>query len=98
MVPRHHSRLDGGQTQQAVANAIGWSREAVRNYANLQKIDEDAWAVVGTAFQSIVPDTGKDDVPSSGTTVPNPFTEGLLRNILDLLPDQQLDLARFAAC
>ena len=77
-----------------MANGLGWSREAVKNYAALQRIDADAWEVVGTAFQQIVPDEENDSVPSNGTTVPNPFTEGLLRNILDLSPDQQLDLVR----
>lgn len=91
------SRLGEGQTQQAVADAIGWSREAVKNYAALQKIDAVAWTVVGTAFQQIVPDDESDYVPANGTSVPNPFTEGLLRNILDLEPAQQLDLCRTLA-
>lgn len=84
-------RLDAKQTQQAVADAIGWSREAVKNYASLKRIDSDAWAVVGTAFQYFVPDDENNVVPVNGTTVPSPFTEGLLRNILDLEPSQQVE-------
>lgn len=88
-------RLADGQTQQAVADSIGWSREAVKNYAALQKIDSEAWAVVGTSFLNIVPDDEIECVPSNGTGVPKtPFSENLLRNILDLEPAQQLDLCQ----
>ena len=80
-------RLADNQTQQSVADAIGWSLEAVKNYAALQKIDADAWAVVSTAFHQNVQDDENDAVPAI-------FTEVLLRNILDLEPSQQLDLCK----
>ena len=63
----------------------GWSREAVKNYKSLQKIDSEAWEIIGTGFKNIVPDDESDDVPESGTGVPkSSFSENLLRNILDL--------------
>jgi hypothetical protein len=69
--------LGTGQTQQAVADELGWSREKVKVYASLQDIDERAWQIVGTTVRDsgVVQENG--DVPQSGTTVP--FTEGLLR-------------------
>jgi len=85
-------RLDAGETQQAVAGALGWSREAVRNYAGLGKIAPEAWQIIGTALRSGDMAHTQDDVPDVGTTVP--FTEGLLRSILSLQPAQQIDLVR----
>ncbi|MGB5832683.1 MAG: hypothetical protein WBG92_11925 [Thiohalocapsa sp.] len=77
-------RLDAGQTQQAVADGIGWSREAAKNSAALRKIDIAAWAIVGTTFTDIVPNEEEWNVPGNGTGVPgSPFSENLLRNILD---------------
>lgn len=82
-------------TQDEAAKAMGWSREAVKNYAALQKIDNEAWKVIGTAFQKNVPAEDDADVPVNGTTVPaSPFTEGLLRNILCLRRKQQRELCR----
>jgi DNA modification methylase len=89
MVWRKHA---AGATQQVIAEEMGWSREAVRNYAGLAKIDRRAWSVIGTAFQSGAAAQEEDAVPSVGTTVP--FTEGLLRNILFLTAAQQLDLVQ----
>ena len=67
-------KLAAGATQQAIADEFGWSREAVRNYAGLAKIDRRAWSVIGTAFQSGAAAQEEDAVPSVGTTVP--FTAG----------------------
>lgn len=77
---------------------MGWSREAVKNYKALNKIDADAWTVAGTAFGETVPADDDDAVPTNGTTVPKtPFTERLLREILDLSPDQQKRLCKWLA-
>lgn len=84
-------RLGEGQTQQVVADAIGWSRTAVANYAALKAIDSEAWKIV-TASQENVTTAEDDGVTVNVTSVT--FTEGLLRNILDLTPDQQLDLCK----
>ncbi|MBK1725373.1 hypothetical protein CKO23_25075, partial [Thiocystis violacea] len=88
-------RLDGGQTQQAVADGIGWSRTAVANYASLKAIDSEAWKIVTTYQQAVTND--EDDVVTSNVTTVTPFTERLLREILDLQPGQQLDLCRLLA-
>lgn len=88
------ARLAAGQTQQAVADGIGWSRAQVSQYAMLQKIDGEAWRVVATGFSVSVADDHDDDVATIATSVATPFSEGLLRNILDLRPAQQLDLCR----
>lgn len=85
------NRLNDGQTQQAVADGIGWSRTSVANYAALQSIDPDAWKIV-TASQGIVTSAEDDAVTEIVTGVT--FTEGLLRNILDLTADQQLELCK----
>ena len=85
-------------TQEQAAKAMGWSREAVKNYKALNKIDADAWAVVGTGFQYVVPVDEDEGVPANGTGVPkSPFSENLLRNILDLSPDQQKRLCEMLA-
>lgn len=77
-------------TQEETAKAMGWSREAVKNYKALQKIDSEAWAVIGTGFQNVVPVDEDEGVPANGTGVPKtPFSENLLRNILDLSAEQQ---------
>lgn len=89
-------KLTESFTQEQAAKAMGgWSREAVKNYKSLQKIDAEAWGIIGTGFKNIVPDSESDDVPDSGTGVPkSSFSENLLRNILDLQPDQQIDLCK----
>ena len=77
---------------------MGWSREAVKNYKSLNKIDKEAWEIIGTGFKNIVPDDESDDVPESGTGVPKSyFSENLLRNILDLDPGQQVELCGYLA-
>ncbi len=84
--------LDMGRTQVELGEILGWTREKVKNYAALRKIESQAWQVIGTTFEKDVSITDEEDVPKNGTTVPT-FTEGLLRSILDLTPDQQLTLA-----
>jgi DNA modification methylase len=83
-------RLAEGATQQAVADGLGWSREAVRNYAALGKVAPEAWKIVGTTIRErgSAPEDGA--VPDAGTTVP--ITERLLRDILALRPAQQVEL------
>jgi len=80
---------------------MGWNtRVDVSRYKALRVLkDADVWDEV------IVPtfsDIGTDDKDDDGTAiVPNGtrsvFTEGLLRNILDLDPGQQLELCGYLA-
>lgn len=89
---KNRAMLAEGKTQQQVADEIGWSRVAVKNYVALKNICESAWMVIGTVFQKNVPNTVDDNVPKAGTTVP--MTENLLRNITNLQPDQQHELVK----
>jgi hypothetical protein len=70
----HGRDQQAGSGAQAIAEEMGWSREAARNYAGLAKIDRRAWSVIGTAFRSGAAAQEEDAVPSVGTTVP--FTAG----------------------
>jgi DNA modification methylase/ParB-like chromosome segregation protein Spo0J len=82
-------------TQEQTAKAMGWSRAQVSQYAMLDKISDEAWEVIATTFQNIVADNEPDAVAEIATGVAtSPFTENLLRNILDLKPDQQLELCK----
>ena len=85
-------RLDAGDTQQAVAESLGWSRGRASQFAMLKDIAPDAWAVVATTIRSGGLLQQSDDVAQDATTVA--FTEGLLRAILPLQPAQQIDLIR----
>jgi hypothetical protein len=38
--------LGEDKTQQQVADELGWSREKIAQYAQLQKIDDRAWSIV----------------------------------------------------
>lgn len=77
--------------QAEIGNVLGWSREKVKNYAALRKIEPKAWEIIGTAFEENFVVREIEAVPQNGTTVP-PFAEGLLRQILSLDPIQQLEL------
>ena len=77
------------QTQQEVADDLGWSRSMVAQYSRLGKIYDEAWL--------IVTDKVKADVLQSSSAVTEvvtgvTFTEGLLRDIVALTDEQQLDL------
>ena len=81
-----------GATQQAIAEEMGWSRSAVADYAALRKIVPEAWGVVATSGRpEMSPSEGvATDVVATATS----FSERLLREILQLTPDQQLDLVQ----
>jgi len=85
------NRTKEGYTQQEIAEKMmGCSRERVKDYAALQKIDTRAWDVIGATCSKVAPDSENGTAPSNGATAP--FTEGLLRSILSLTPEQQLEL------
>jgi hypothetical protein len=85
-------RLEGGMTQQALADEYRWSQSAIKNHANLRKVDKNAWQIISTSLSQ----NGqvRDDGDVLAISTPVPFTENLLRNITDLNPEQQLDLVR----
>ncbi len=74
---------------------LGWSRDKVAKYDALKAICTDAWQSIVTTFESSVTSHDENVVTMDVTTVT--FTEGLLRSILDLNPDQQLDLVQSLA-
>ena len=85
-------RLASGETQQQVADSLGWSREAVKDYASLRKIAPEAWAAVGATVrdQGLVRQSAT--APENGAVAP--FTENLLRSVTQLRPEQQLELVK----
>jgi hypothetical protein len=85
-------RLCEHHPQAKVGKALGWSREAVRDYLALHKIDIEAWKIIGATFYA-APVKGKKHVaPDDGAMAPSPFSERLLRDIVHLIPAQQRDL------
>lgn len=85
-------RLDAGDTQQAVADALGWSRGQISNYAALSGIAQEAWQIIATTIRSDSPPRQDCGVADVATGVA--FSENLLRSILPLRPDQQVELVR----
>lgn len=89
---------EAGHTQAEAGRAMGWSRSKVRDFANLNQIDQDAWEIIGATFLDFAPTEENDDAPGFGAVAPNSvFTEGLLRNILDLCRSDQVSLCRLLA-
>lgn len=82
----------GGATQQAVADELGWSKQQAHQYANLQKLSEDAWRVVSTTVRETGGQPTSGEVDGKSTAVD--FSERLLREIVPLLPAQQLELVQ----
>src|SRR2546427_423488 len=114
----HGWRLCAEYTQAQVGEALGWSRETVKDYIALDTLDKDAWTVISATFAPRAMDHDDDAAPDVGAGAPHenkesttrgakkchqrhilaalkvesPFTENLLRHILDLTPAQQLEL------
>lgn len=82
-------KLNGGMTQHAAADEIGWSRDNVAKYAALRGICLEAWMIVTKSVRSGTSD-GERAVTANVTD--GTFSENLLRSILPLPPEQQLDL------
>jgi site-specific DNA-methyltransferase (adenine-specific)/modification methylase len=79
------------KNQDEIANMLGWHVSKVKKYSALSQIYKEAWDIIVPTFEDSIivsPDEdGTEKVPN-GTI----FAEGLLRNILDLTPQQQLEL------
>ncbi len=81
--PSHH---DGRRSHRA------WSRSAIANYFAPQTISTDVWDIIVTTFvEGSVPrpDDGVTEIVTAVT-----FTENLLRSIVNLNGDQQLELVQ----
>lgn len=68
----------------------GWSREAVKNYKSLQKIDEDAWEIITGTMDSVIQQDDDAVIDDITGVIKAKFSENLLRNILDLDAGQQV--------
>jgi len=76
----------------------GWKQQRIAQYKALKKISEDAWEIITTSFSDfVVSDDDSDVVSDTTTVVKQKFTEGLLREILDLDAGQQLELCGYLA-
>jgi hypothetical protein len=86
-------------TQEQTAKAMGgWKQQRIAQYKALKKISEDAWEIITTSFSdSVVSDDDSDVVSDTTTVVKQKFTEGLLREILDLDAGQQVELCGYLA-
>ncbi len=75
-----------GKTQQEIAEILGWSRDLVARYHALNRLSDDTWqVVVVTIKQELVTNHTEDTVTNHVTPVTkSPFTEGLLRHIVNL--------------
>jgi site-specific DNA-methyltransferase (adenine-specific) len=83
-------------TQAEIALMLGWSRDKVAKYAALNGISQPAWNVIVTTFERAASQPGDGVVTSDVTGVT--FTENLLRDLLPLAPDQQLELVQSLSC
>lgn len=84
------ARVAEGYKQQEIAEMLGWGRTQVANYSLLRNICADAWGIIVTAFERIVTGDQKEDVTQNSHDVT--FTETLLRSILPLTSEQQIEL------
>ena len=71
---------------------MGWGVDKVHNYKKLNKICGKAWELITTTFDNMVVKEENEMVGDKTTTVV--FSERLLREILSLLPDQQIELVQ----
>lgn len=84
--------VDEGYTQEKIAEEVlQWGREKVAKYVMLRGIKPEVWQLIVPTFENLGTgednDTGTKNVPT-GTL----FSEGLLRSILSLTLEQQLEL------
>jgi len=75
--------LSDKHTQESIGGIMGWGRGKVSQYAMLSSIATEVWEVVASNTIGAVAEI------ATNVAI---FNEGLLRQILDLTPDQQLEL------
>mgnify|MGYP003444591233 FL=1 len=77
-----------------MADELGWSTNIVIRHSHLGKICKEAWDAVLADHLPTFQTVGKNDNETVGkSNLPTGnFTEGLLRDIIHLTPDQQLEL------
>ncbi len=80
------------KTQQEIAEILEWSRGQVSNYIALKAICPKAWNIIATTLDKELHSLKTGSAATNATTVA--FTENLMRNIVSLDPDQQLELVK----
>lgn len=83
------------RTQIKVATMLGWNKDSVQDYATLRKIDSQAWEIVTANFEN--GSGGEENSVAASKTATAVFSENLLRSILDLTPEQQIELVQALA-
>ena len=85
-------KLKEGMTQQQVADELGWGFDRVNRLAKLQEINSEAWEMVSPTRTKM----GESDIGKAGESFSptGEFTERLLRDIIPLTPDQQVELVQ----
>jgi hypothetical protein len=78
--------------QQIGDDMLQWSEEKVKHYSALSGICNEAWEIIVTTFEWGRNLTSEDAVTKEVTPVT--FTETLLREILSLNSEQQLELVK----
>ena len=73
-----------------MADEIGWKRGKVTNYIALENISPKVWDIIATELLKNVAIHESDSVTINATNVA--LSEGLLRNILDLNEQHQLEM------
>jgi DNA modification methylase/ParB-like chromosome segregation protein Spo0J len=87
------ARSTEGYTQTQIADMLGWGRTQVGNYAALKQLDDaQAWDIIVTTFETPVASEDAEAVTTIVTGVT--FTENLLRSLLGLQKEQQLQLVQ----
>lgn len=85
-------------TQKQVGDMLGWGEDKVSNYSLLRQIDEKAWEIISSSFENPTTSEKKTSASDTDAVGENPttvgFSETLLRIILDLKAEQQLELVQ----
>ncbi len=84
------ARAEEGKTQEDIASMMRWKRQSVRDYALLRKVCLQAWDIIVATFEDTA--TRHSESLATNSVATATFTEGLLRSILPLKPEQQIEL------
>lgn len=82
------------QAQAAIAMG-GWTQPQVAQYRALNKIDDDAWKIITESVTAVINSEDDSVIENITGVIKSPFSENLLRNILDLSAEQQKRLCRW---
>lgn len=81
---------DEGMTQTEIGAVLGWGRSKVADYSVLKKISKEVWEIVVASIEVFA--TTEEKSGATPLVAFATFSEGLLRPILPLTSDQQLEL------